>query len=124
MDPSDDEISLPDEIEAFPIIVFELEETVQTTDSDRPPSEQDASWLTPLSILTADTIGALHSQKLLKVLFDPGSTYTFIHRRALPWHRQPFKVKDAKKINMINGANSCNEVVILHNKCLPKFDKS
>jgi hypothetical protein len=111
MDQGDNDISLPDEIEAFPIVVSELEEVIQTTNSDQPPAEQDASWLTPISILTADTIGALRSQKILKVLFDPGSTYTFIHRRALPWHCQPIKVKDAKKINTINGANSCNEVL-------------
>ena len=113
MDHSDDDISLPDEIEAFPIIMSELEETMQTIDPDQLPAEQDASRLTPLSILTADTIGALHSRNLLKVL---------IHRRALPpWHCQP---KDAKKINTINGANTCSDMVILCNIHLPEFDKS
>jgi hypothetical protein len=117
MDHSDDDISLPDEIEAFPIVMSELEETMQTINPDQLPAEQDASWLTPLSLLTDDTIGALHSPNLLKVLFH--------HRRVLPpWHCQPIKVKDAKKINTINGANTCCNMVILCNIHLPELDNS
>ena len=97
---------------------------MQTIDPDKPREEQDASRLTPLTILTADTIGALRSRKLLKVLLDPGSTYTFIHRRALPKHCKPVKIKDAKKVNTISGAGDCNELVILRDIRLPEFDKS
>ena len=116
--------SLPDEVDAFPIVVSKEEEALQTLDPDQPLKEQNTSRLTPLSILTADTIGSVWSQKLLKVLFDPGSTYTFIHRRALPRHCQPFKIKSARKINTLNGNNTCNEMVILQDIRLPEFDKS
>ena len=40
--------------------------------------------LTPISIMIVDTIGTIASRKLLKVLFDPGSTKTLISRKALP----------------------------------------
>ena len=70
----DNNISLTDNVEAFPIIVSAMEETMQTTDPNEPLDGQDSSRLTPISILTADTIGALCSWKILKVLFNPGST--------------------------------------------------
>ena len=120
----DDNISLTDNVAAFPITVSAMEETKQTTDLNEPLDGQDYSRLTPLSILTADTIRALCSQKLLKVLFDPGLKYTFINRRVLPRHCKPFQVKKAKKINTINGSNLCNEMVILCDIQLPEFDKS
>jgi len=121
---SNDDISLPDEVDAFPIVVSEEEEKMQTIDPDNLREEQDASRLTPLTILTSDTIGALRSRKLLKVLLDPGSTYTFIHGRALPKHCQPVKIQEAKKVNTISGTGDCNELVILRDIRLPEFDKS
>ena len=122
-----DDVSLSDHsnsVEAFPVIVSAMEETIQTTDPDQPLTEQSSSRLTPISILTADTVGALRSQKILKVLFDPGSTYTFINKRVLPRECKPFQIKKAKKINTINGSNLCNEMVILRDIRLPEFDKA
>ena len=122
-----DNVSLTDSIssvEAFPVIISAMEETMQTTDSDQPLTEQSSSRLTPISILTADTIGALRSRKIVKVLLNPGSTYTFINRRVLPHECKPFQIKKAKKINTINGSNLCNEMVILRDIRLPEFDKS
>ena len=69
---------------------------MQTTDIAQPLTEQDSSRLTPISILTADTIGATRSQKILKVLFDPRSTYTFT--KILPHEGQPFQIEKAKRI--------------------------
>ena len=112
-----DDVSMTDHInsvEAFPVFISAMEETMQTTDADQPPTEQSSSRLTPISILTADTIGALCSRKTLKVLFDPGLTYTFINKWVLPRECKPFHITKAKKINTINGSNLCNEMVILH----------
>ena len=61
-----DDVSLSDNSnpdEAFPVIVSAMEETMQTTDADQSLTEQSSSRLTPISILTADTVGALRSQK-------------------------------------------------------------
>ena len=74
-----DDVSLTDSsnsVEAFPVVVSAMEETIQTTDSEQPLTEQGSSRPTPISILTANTIGATRSHKILKVLFDPRSTYT------------------------------------------------
>ena len=62
-----DEVSLA---EAFPIITSEANEVTKTINPEQPLEEQEPSRLTPLSIMIADTIGALHSRVLLKVLFD------------------------------------------------------
>ena len=40
--------------------------------------------LTPISIVVVDTIGLVQSRKLLKVLFDPGSTRTLIKKSVVP----------------------------------------
>ena len=42
------------------------------------------SSLTPMSIMVVDTIGLLLSCRLLKVLFDPGSTRTLIKASIVP----------------------------------------
>ena len=41
------------------------------------------SSLTPITIMVVENIGLKKSWALLKVLFDPGSTKTFIHNRVL-----------------------------------------
>ena len=51
-----------DNIKVSHITVSAMEETKQTTNLNEPLNGQDSSRLTPLSILTADTIGALCSQ--------------------------------------------------------------
>jgi hypothetical protein len=70
MDYVDNGISQPDVIKLSQLscLKWKKPETMQTINSDQPLEEQDASQFMLLSILTADTIEALHSQKLLKVL--------------------------------------------------------
>jgi hypothetical protein len=40
--------------------------------------------LTPVTIMVVDTIGAVKSRRLLKVLLNSGSTTTLINQRCLP----------------------------------------
>ena len=40
--------------------------------------------LTPITIMVVNTIGLKKSRKLLKVLLDPGSTSTMIHKDIIP----------------------------------------
>ena len=55
---STDEASLT---EAFPIITSEANKVMTTIDPEQLLEEQEPSRLTPLSIMIADTIGALRS---------------------------------------------------------------
>ena len=48
--------------------------------------------LTPLSIMVCNTISAVQSQTLLKVLFDSGLTAMFISCKGLPRHCKPCPV--------------------------------
>ena len=40
--------------------------------------------LTPISIMVVDTVGLIKSRKLLKALFDPGSTKTLVKKINTP----------------------------------------
>ena len=46
-------------LEAYPILVEEDHEVMKTIDPEQPVQEQDPSRFTPLSILIANTIGAV-----------------------------------------------------------------
>ena len=80
--------------------------------------------LTPISIMVVDTIGTITSQKLLKVLFDPGSTKTMISRKALPRGALPLKLSNTQKVSTLAGTMNTNEMVKLRNLKLPEFDKN
>ena len=80
--------------------------------------------LTPISICVIDTIGLVTSRKLLKVLFDPGSTKTMIKSSAVPRKAVPVSMKQGKKINTIAGQMKTSKMVKLRNIELPEFDKN
>jgi hypothetical protein len=71
-----------------------------------------------------DTIGTITSQKLLKVLFDPGSTKTVISQKALPEVTVPTKLVNTKNVTTLAGTMKTNEMVHLHSIKFPKFDKN
>ena len=122
LDPTDDDSVVG--LEAYPILVEEDHEVMKTIDPDQPVQEQDPSRFTPLSILIANTIGAVRSRLLLKVLFDPGSTASFINRKALPRQCKPFTVKQGRKINTLVGPGLSNEMVVMEDIRLPELDKN
>ena len=80
--------------------------------------------LTPISIMVVDTIGTITSHKLLKVLFDPGSTKTMISRKALPKGALHLKLGNTQKVSTLAGTMKTNEMVKLRNLKLPEFDKN
>ena len=49
------------------------------------------SNLTPITIMVVDTISAVKSRRLLKVLLDSGSTMTVINKKCLPKIAKPSK---------------------------------
>ena len=80
--------------------------------------------LTPLSIMVCDTISAVRSRTILKVLFDPGSTVTFISRKCLPRHCKPCPVAKSRSVTTLAGSCTAKEMVVLQAIRLPELDKN
>jgi hypothetical protein len=80
--------------------------------------------LTPLSIKVCDTILAVRSCTLLKVLFDPGLTVTFISHKCLPRHCKPCPVAKTCSVNTLAGSCMANEMVVLCAMQLPELDRN
>jgi hypothetical protein len=52
--------------------------------------------LTPVTITVVDTISAVRSRKLLKVLLDSGSTTTLINKKCLPKNCKPYPISSSR----------------------------
>jgi hypothetical protein len=59
--------------------------------------------LTPISIMVMGTTETVTSQKLLKVLFDPGSTKPVISQKALPGGTTPVGLGTTQNISTLAG---------------------
>ena len=80
--------------------------------------------LTPVTIMVVDTISAVRSRKLLKVLLDSGSTTTLINKKCLPKNCKPCPISSSRKVNTLTGTYTSTEVVTMRNLRLPEFDKN
>ncbi len=80
--------------------------------------------LTPVTNLVVDTISAVRSRKLLKVLLDSGSTTTLINKKCLPKNCMPYPISSSRKVNTLTGTYTSTEVVTMRNLRLPEFDKN
>eukprot|EP00956_Cyclotella_meneghiniana_P013480 scaffold19537_cov82-Cyclotella_meneghiniana.AAC.1 len=58
---------------------------------------------TPVTILTANTIGTLKSRRIFRVLLDSGSTCSLVKRSCLPKHCQPKAMKEQRKVKTLAG---------------------
>ena len=81
------------------------------------------SWPTPISTMVMDTIVAVKSHTLLKVLFDPGLTATLVNPKCLPRHCKPCTKNQARTINTLEGSCTTGAMVVTRGLILPKFDK-
>jgi hypothetical protein len=106
-----------------PFPVMEAKEDVDAP-QDATAALPDKKRLTPLSILLCDTISGVHSGTLLKVLFNPGLTITFISRKCLPRSCKPCPVEKACSVNTLAGSCAANKMVILQAIQLPELDKN
>ena len=75
----------------------------------------------PLSIMVCDTISAVRSRTILKVLFDPGLTVTFISRKCRPRY---CPVTKSRSVNTLAGSCTASEMVVLRAIQLPELDKN
>ena len=121
--PLADDASSIGSADAFPVVVPE-DETIKKLDESHQLQMPHDDHPTPLSILICDTIGAVRSRKILKVLFDSGATSTFISRKCLPRHCKPTLIKQARPVNTIAGQGTTKEVVVLTDIRLPELDKN
>ena len=80
--------------------------------------------LTPISIAVVDTIGLVRSRKLLKVLFDPGSTRTLIKKSIVPEKAVPISLGREKRVKTITGSLNTRKMTRLRDIRLPEFDKN
>jgi len=109
-------------VDAFPII--EEEDIVEMTLPDHKVGLPCGKQHTPLTIMVADTIGALCSRTLMKVLLDPGSTTSFISRKCLPRNCKPVPIKTTWSINTLAGNGIAQEMVEICGIRLPELDKN
>ena len=80
--------------------------------------------LTPVTIMVADTIGAIRSRRLLRVLLDSGSTTTLINKRCLPKKYQPCNISQSRMVNTLAGSYQSSAMVVMRNLRLPELDKN
>jgi hypothetical protein len=88
-----------------------------------PDSPQDRN-LTPVTIMVVDSIGAVRSRKLLKVLLDSGSTTTLINKNCLPKKCRPCQISQNRMVNTLVGSYQSSAMVVMRNLRLPKLDKN
>ena len=109
-------------VDAYPLV-----EAQDPPDNSEVPPEvkiPHTKRLTPTSIMVVDTISAVRSRVLLKVLFDPGSTATLISRKCLPRHCKTCPISQGRKINTLAGSCATKEMVVMRHIRLPELDKN
>ena len=114
--------------EAFPELEANSEADLEANDSSKRvvakagmPSQKR---LTPLSIMVCNTISAVRSGTLLKVLLNSRSTAMFIPCKTLPVHCKPYPVTKTDSVNMLAGLCIDNQMVVLRAIQLPELDKN
>ncbi len=108
--------------EAFPVLEANLE---FHDNADRVVAKMPSKKrLTPLSIMVCDTILLVWSRTILKVLFDPGLTVTFIARKCLPRHCKPLPAVRPRSVNTLAGSCTASKMVVLCAIRLPELDKN
>ena len=80
--------------------------------------------LAPITIMVVDTISAVKSRRLLKVLLDSGSTMTLINKKCLPKNCQTCKTSHSRMVNTLAGSYNTSEMVVMRNIRLPELDKN
>ena len=80
--------------------------------------------LTPITIMVVDTISAVKSRRLLKVLLDSGSTTTVINKKCLPKNCKTRKTSKGRMVNTLAGSYNTSEMVVMRNLRFPELDKN
>jgi len=79
---------------------------------------------TPESICTVNTIGAIRSRQLFRILLDSGASCCLIKRSSLPMGVVLKDLSTGKNINTLSGHVMAQQVVTMRDIRLPEFDKN
>jgi hypothetical protein len=77
-----------------------------------------------VTIMVADSIGAVRSRRLLKVLLDSGSTTTLVVKKCLPKKCRPCQISQSRMVNTLAGSYQLSAMVVMHNLRLPELDEN
>jgi aryl carrier-like protein len=126
-DSSDEEDSVlmsDEEMEQDDDICDDVWDTYQTDIEYHIPDPKTRPQNTPITILAANSIGCCTSRKLLKVLFDSGSSKSLISRSVIPAAAIPKRLSSESYCNTIAGKLKVTDIVTLRDIRLPEFDKN
>ncbi len=103
-----------------------LEATEEAVDSQKDimATLPNKKRLTPPSIIVCDTISEVRSRTILKVLFDPGLTMTFISGKCLPRRCKSCLLAKRRSVATLAGSCTAHDMVVLHAIRLPELDKN
>jgi hypothetical protein len=79
-----------------------------------PDSPQNRNF-TPVTIMVADSIGAVRSRILQKVLLDSGSTTTLINKKCVPNKYKPCQISQSRMVNTLAGSYQSSAIVEMRN---------
>ncbi len=74
--------------------------------------------------MVADSIGAVRSRRLLKVLLDSGSTTTLFNKKCLPKKGRPCQISQSRMVNMLADSYQSSAMVVMRNLRLTELDKN
>ncbi len=80
--------------------------------------------LTPINIMVVDTMSAVKSRRLLKVILDSGPTTTLINKECLHKNCKTCKTSKSRMVNTLAGSYNTSEMVVMCNLRLPELDKN
>jgi len=112
---SDVSVSSDDSVDSYPLV--EDEDPSETNNVKTEVKMPNKKRLTPTSIMVVDTISAVKSRVLLKVLFDPGSTATLINLKCLPRNCKckAYPISQERRINTLAGSCETKSMVGMRN---------
>ena len=112
-DEEDSILMLVEEMERDEDIRDDVWDKYQTDIECHIPDPKARPQNTPITILVANSIGCCTSRKLLKVLFDSGSSKSLISRLVIPTAAVPKCLSSEDYCNTIAGKLKVTEVVTL-----------
>ena len=101
------------------IDVFNIQDDNVDTSKSTPSATEN-----PTTICTIDTIGAVHSRRILRVLLDSGSRRTLIKKSVLPHNVIPKKMNNNQRLQTLAGTLEAADVAKLIDVRLPDFDEN
>jgi len=80
--------------------------------------------LAPITIMVVDTMSAVKSRRLLKVILDSGPTTTLINKECLHKNCKTCKTSQSSMVNTLAGSYNTSEIVVMRNLRLTELDKN